>query len=130
MANTEVSQNWRELRGVLEQLCWGEGLTRQEMIDQEPGLRKTPIRLLPRDYCFRDPGSVMSYLEHLAEEGIEEMEDVPPPVGYGDRSTTGMTVPGHENPPSVGSGYGSGPTGSSAQTGVGRWGISEREPKT
>lgn len=116
---------WRELIPALEALHWGDGLTRDEMMNQSPRLRRSETELLPPTFRFVDAGAVVSYFEHLEETGPVDVADFPPPTGYGDRSTTGTTIPARTYPPSVGSGSGSGNTGSSAQTGVGRWGTSD-----
>lgn len=117
--------DWRGLRQALQRLHWGNGLTRDEMMNQSPDLRVPIMQLLPPDFRFPDVGSVMSYFEKLDREGRLALADLPPPGGYSTDSATGATVPGYRYPPSVGSGYGSGSTGSSAQTGVGREGTSE-----
>ncbi len=120
---------WRELRPEIEALHWGDGLTRDEMMNQSPALRRAEVEQLPPNFRFLDAGSVFSYFEKLEETGSVDVATLPPPSGYADTSTTGLTSPGHDYPPSVGGGYGSGNTGSSAQTGVGRWGTSDRESR-
>jgi hypothetical protein len=127
METTQPEFDWRELRPVLEKLQWGDGLTRDEMMNQSAALRRPEVLQLPRDFRFPDAGSVLSYFERVEETGPVDVSTFPPPEGYGHRSTTGMTVPGHRYPPSVGGGYGSGNTGSSAQTGVGREGTSSHK---
>jgi hypothetical protein len=127
MATMQPGFDWRELRPALEKLHWGDGLTRGEMMNQSPALRRPEMKQLPRNYRFSDAGSVLSYFERLEETGPVDVSTFPPPEGYSDRSTTGLTVPTHRYPPSVGSGYGSGNTGSSAQTGVGREGTTTHE---
>lgn len=119
--------DWHGLREALNRLKWGEGLTRDEMMNQSPDLRVPLMLLLPPAFRFPDAGSVLSYFEKLDREGRIVLADLPPPGGYPTDSPTGATVPGHRYPPSVGGGYGSGSTGSSAQTGVGREGTSEHE---
>jgi hypothetical protein len=121
------SQDWHALRPALLHLKWGDGLTRDEMMNQSPELRTPVMNILPADFRFPDAGAVMSYFEQLEREGRLEVASLDPPQGYLDRSTTGLTVPGRRYPPSVGGGYGSGNTGSSAQTGVGRTGTSSHE---
>jgi hypothetical protein len=127
MAKRHPAFDWRELRPALEKLHWGNGLTRDEMMNQSPALRRPELRQLPSEFRFPDAGSVLSYFERLEESGPIDVSTFPPPEGYTDRSTTGITVSGHRYPPSVGSGYGSGNTGSSAQTGVGREGTTSHE---
>lgn len=122
--------DWNALREALQHLQWGEGLTRDEMMNQSAELRTPVMRLLPPDFCFRDAGSVVSYFEQLDREGRIELANLPPPSEYQDQSPTGMTVPAHRYPPSVGGGYGSGDVDSSAQTGVGRWGIRDHQDWT
>lgn len=122
--------DWHNLRSALAKLKWGNGLTRDEMMNQSPDVRSPVMALLPADFRFPDAGAVISYFEKLEREGRLELADTEPPQGYTDRSTTGLTVPAHRYPPSVGGGYGSGNTGSSAQTGVGREGTSEHEQWT
>ncbi|HEX5414570.1 MAG TPA: hypothetical protein VFZ25_02815 [Chloroflexota bacterium] len=114
--------DWHVLRDALNRLQWGDGLTRDEMMNQSPVLRSPVMRLLPAEYCFPDAGSVMSYFEQMDREGRFQLANLPPPGGYQKQSPTGTTYPAHRYPPSVGSGYGSGHADSSAQTGVGRWG--------
>jgi len=127
MAIEHGISDWHTLRPVLAQLQWGDGLTREEMKNQSPELRTAVTELLPANYRFADAGSVCSYFEQLEREGRFDLADREPPRGYADQSTTGLTVPGNRYPPSIGGGYGSGNTGSSAQTGTGRWGTSERD---
>ena len=122
--------DWRGLREALMVLKWGDGLTREEMKNQSPTLRTPVIDNLPPNYVFADSGSVISYFEQMEREGRIVLADLDSPQGYTDRSTTGLTVPSHRYPPSVGGGYGSGSTGSSAQTGEGREGTSDREWRT
>jgi hypothetical protein len=126
--------DWRIMRAKLEELTWGDGLSREEMLNQSAELRRAPyvrlLRMLPADFSFPDAGSVFSYYEQAEREGRIELADLPPPSGYGTRSPTGLTVPVHRYPPSVGGGYGSGSTGSSAQTGIGREGTVDKEPLT
>ena len=117
--------DWRGLRPALQGLRWGEGLTRDEMMNQSSELRTPVMELLPGDFRFPTAGSVISYFEQIEREGRIQTFPLEPPSGYIDRSTTGITVPGYRYPPTVGGGYGSGNTGSSAQTGVGREGTSE-----
>lgn len=120
--------DWQTLRHALSQLQWGDGLTREEMRNQSPALRETTVmQWLPPEFRFADVGSVISYFDQIEKEGRITLAELPPPEGYPELSTTGLTVPAHPNPPSVGSGYGSGNTGSSAQTGKGRRGTSEHE---
>lgn len=121
--------DWHQLTPSLQHLQWGDGLTRDEMINQSPELRVPVMMLLPPDFRFPDAGSVASYFEQTEQEGRLETAAFPPPKEP-TQSTTGSTFPAHHYPPSVGSGYGSGNTGTSAQTGVGRWGTSDREPET
>jgi hypothetical protein len=127
MATKQPTSDWRGLRPALEKLHWGDGLTRDEMMNQSPALRRAVMRQLPPDFRFPDAGSVVSYFERLEDSGPIDVSTFPPPEGYTSRSTTGLTVSGHRYPPSVGSGYGSGNTGSSAQTGVGRQGTTSHE---
>lgn len=127
MAVERGLRDWHGLRAALTRLKWGHGLTRDEMMNQSPELRTPVMTLLPADFRFPNAGSVLSYFARLEREGRLELEAFDAPEGYLDRSTTGLTVPGHRYPPSVGGGYGSGNTGSSAQTGVGRAGTSEHE---
>jgi len=115
--------DWHGLRAALDGLQWGEGLTRNELINQSPALRTPAMEVLPADFRFPDAGSVISYFEQVEREGRFQLADLEPPQGYTDRSTTGLTVRAWHYPPSVGSGYGSGNTGSSAQTGVNRRGV-------
>ncbi len=119
--------DWHRLRAALIALKWGDGLNREEMKNQSPALRTPVMDVLPADFVFPDAGSVISYFEQLEREGRIELADLEPPQEYTDRSTTGLTVPAHRYPPSVGGGYGSGSTGSSAQTGKGREGTADRE---
>jgi hypothetical protein len=118
---------WRDLIPALVSLHWGDGLTRDEMMNQSPFVRRPELELLPQNFRFVDAGAVVSYFEHVEETGPLDVSDFPPPSGYGDTSTTGMTVAAHRYTPSVGSGSGSGDTGSSAQTGVGKWGTSDHD---
>jgi hypothetical protein len=122
--------DWQMLRPALNHLQWGKGLTRDEMMSQSPDLRVKLMRLLPGDYCFPNADSVFSYFAQLEREGRLELPSKPPPGGYPPASPTGVTFPAHRTEPSVGSGSGSGTTGSSAQTGVGRWGTSDHQPGT
>lgn len=115
--------DWRNLRAALRQLQWGDGLTRDEMTRQVPELRTSLMRVLPAGFRFPNAGAVLSYFEKVAREGQLRLPETEPPQGYGERSTTGLTVAGHAYPPTVGGGYGSGNTGSSAQTGVDRRGV-------
>lgn len=117
--------DWHGLRAALAGLQWGEGLTRGEMRNQSPALRTPAMRLLPPDFRFPNAGSVLSYFEQLEREGRIVLAELDTPQGYTDRSTTGLTISAYRYPPSVGSGYGSGNTGSSAQTGKGREGLSD-----
>ena len=119
--------DWHNLREALTHLSWGDGLTRDEMMNQSPLLRSPVMELLPADYRFRDAASVVSYFEQLDREGRIELANLPAPEGFQEVSPSGMTVPGRRYPPSVGGGYGSGQTDSSAQTGVGRWGVSDHQ---
>ena len=130
MAIHRGTPDWHGLREALTALKWGDGLTREEMKNQSAALRTPAIDNLPPDYVFADSGSVISYFEQLEREGTIELPELEPPQGYTDRSTTGLTVPAHRYPPSVGGGYGSGSTGSSAQTGEGREGTSARQWRT
>ncbi len=122
--------DWQRLRPSLAHLQWGDGLSRDEMINQSPALRTSLLRLLPRDYRFPNADAVFSYFEQLEREGRFELEPLGPPPGYPDQSPTGPTFPAHRYPPSVGSGYGSGDTGSSWQTGVGHEGTSDHKQWT
>ncbi|MGH2460962.1 MAG: hypothetical protein ACRDIY_19060 [Chloroflexota bacterium] len=120
--------DWHGIRAALIALSWGSGLTREEMKNQSAALRATSVvDLLPPEFVFPGAGSVISYFEQIQREGRIELAELEPPQGYTDRSTTGLTVPAYRYPPSVGGGYGSGNTGSSAQTGKGREGTSDRE---
>lgn len=127
MAIERGMPDWHGIRVELIALKWGDGLTREEMKNQSPSLRTPVVDLLPPDFVFPDAGSVISYFEQMEREGRIELADLDSPQGYTDRSTTGLTVRSHRYPPSVGGGYGSGNTGSSAQTGKGREGTSDRE---
>lgn len=127
MADNRDVSAWGYAREALARLHWGDGLRREEMRNQSPALRGPFWEVLPPDFCFPNAASVISYLEQLAAEGPLDVAAFPPPSGYPDRSTTGLTFPGHDYPPSVGSGAGSGSTGSSAQTGAGKWGIDDRK---
>ncbi|HUX86282.1 MAG TPA: hypothetical protein VMW65_04715 [Chloroflexota bacterium] len=122
--------DWQPLRPVLEHLQWGDGLTRDEMMNQSPELRTVAMEYLPPNFRFPDAGSVASYFEQMDREGRWELYPTEPPQGYTDRSPTGLTATAHRHPPSVGGGYGSGNTGSSAQTGVGREGTSTHKTWT
>jgi len=122
--------DWHGLRPALSQLNWGGGLTREEMMNQSPELRVPVMELLPGDFRFPNPGAVISYFEKLERDRGPELASLPPPEGYTPTSTTGITVAGHHYPPTVGGGYGSGNTGSSAQTGVNREGTLEHEAHT
>lgn len=130
MATDRRISAWVYLREALRHLRWDDGLTRDEMVNQSAALRRRPMDQLPPDFRFPNADSVISYFERLEAEGQIDVAIFPPPPGYADESTTGLTVPVHDVPPSVGSGAGSGSTGSSAQTGVGRWGTAEREHST
>ncbi len=130
MAVERSIPDWHALRPALQRLQWGEGLTREEMMNQSPELRAPAMEYLPPDFRFPDAGSVLSYFEQIEREGVWEIYPLEPPQGYTDTSTTGLTVPGHRYPPSIGGGYGSGNTGSSAQTGVGREGTSTHQAWT
>ena len=130
MAVEKGIPDWHVIRAALEHLQWGDGLTRDEMMNQSPQLRTPITMLLPPNFRFGGAGSVMSYFEQLEREGRIELADLLPPGGYPDVSTTDLTVPAYRNPPSVGGGYGSGNTGSSAQTGVGREGTSDHKTWT
>ncbi len=127
MSNDNQAPNVASLEEALRHLQWGDGLTRDEMKNQSRALRQGSIDCLPEDYRFANADSVLSYLEHVEDEGTIDVAAFPPPEGYSDRAKTGLTIPVHNVPPSVGSGAGSGSTGSSAQTGVGRWGTAEEE---
>lgn len=126
MAIERGMPDYHVLRPVLEQLTFGRGLNRDEMLNQSAALRDAEnlnlMRLLPRDFIFPDAGSVMSYFEQVEREGRSTLPDLPPPTGYPPQSPTGETVPFHPHEPSVGSGAGSGNTSSSAQTGATRGG--------
>jgi len=122
--------DWHSLREALNHLQWGYGLTRDEMMNQSPLLRSPVVEMLPQDFRFPDAASVVSYFEQLDREGRIELASLPAPEGYQQLSPTGMTVPGHRYPPSVGGGYGSGQVDSSAQTGVGRWGTTDHQDWT
>jgi len=130
MAVEKNMVDWHALRPALLHLQWGEGLVRDEMMNQSPELRTTAMEYLPPSFRFLNAGSVVSYFEQMDREGRWELFPTEPPEGYLDRSTTGLTVAGHHYPPSVGGGYGSGDTGSSAQTGVGREGTSTHQTRT
>jgi len=115
-----------ELRARLQKLQWGSGLTVREMLAQSPDLPQSIMEHLPRDYRFRDPGEVMSYVHHLLARGLlpENIQVAPvtPPIGYGD-SPIGRTFQTHSTEYGVGSGASSGYTGSDAQTGECRQGV-------
>lgn len=134
MAIERAVYDWHGLRSALQELSWGDGLTRDEMLNQSEALRSEPdrkaMRMLPRAYRFPDANSTLSYFEQLDREGQIQLANLPAPAGYSPTSPTGETFPAHRYPPSVGSGYGSGNTGSSAQTGVGREGTSDHEEWT
>lgn len=126
MAIERGMSDYHVLRPLLEQLAFGGGLNRDEMLNQSAELREAEnlaiMRLLPKDFTFPDAGSVMSYFEQVEREGRYTLPDLPPPTGYPAQSPTGATVPFHPHEPSVGSGAGSGNTSSSAQTGSTRGG--------
>jgi hypothetical protein len=128
MATNGEGAERESLVAALSHLRWGDGLTREEMRNQSSALRHHRLDCLPPDFRFSDPGSVLSYLDRIEAEGPIDVSTFPPPGGYGDRAPTGLTVPVHRTPPSVGSGAGSGNTGSEAQTGVGRGGTEESDP--
>jgi hypothetical protein len=96
------------------------------MLEQAPDLPGQVVAQLPADFRFRDPGEVMSYVRHLLAHGIlpgdPDLAPTNPPIGYGD-SPTGRTFQTHSLDHGVGSGAGSGYTGSDAQTGEGRDGV-------
>jgi hypothetical protein len=117
MAIERGMPDFHVLRPALEELVFGSGLDRDEMLNQSARLREPELRrimlLLPREFCFRDAGSVMSYFEQMEQEGRYRLANLPPPEGYPPISPTGETVPFHPHEPSVGSGAGSGDTSSS-----------------
>jgi hypothetical protein len=119
--------DWHGLQSALRHLQWGDGLTRDEMMNQSADLRAPVMEYLPPDFRFPDAGSVISYFEQLDREGVLRLAALPTPEGYSTRSPTGDTFPAYRYPPSVGGGYGSGNTGSSAQTGKGREGTSDHQ---
>ena len=122
-----------ELRAWLGELQWGEGLTSPEVLAQARARSLHPppgggqvIEQLPRDYRFRNPGEVLSYVEHLLRSGVmpgnPDLSPVQPPSGYTD-SPTGRMLPSSDLNHGVGSGAGSGYTGSDAQTGDSQEGV-------
>src|SRR5215472_4929232 len=96
------ARNWRELRPALEALSWGDGLTREEMLNQSRALRHPAIRQLPPDFRFKNASSVLSYFEQVEATGPMDVAAFPPPSGYPPTSTTGITVAGHALNPGVG----------------------------
>ncbi len=115
-----------DLRARLARLQWGSGLTPREMMNQDVELPHQLLRHLPPDYRFRDAGEVMSYVDHLLAHGVlpgdPTLAATAPPMGYTD-SPTGRTFAARPMGHGVGSGAGSGYTGSDAQTGEGREGV-------
>ena len=122
-----------ELREWLGRLQWGEGLTSPEIIGQARATSQHPppgggqvIDQLPRDFRFRNPGEVISYVDHLLKSGVmpgnADLSPVQPPSGYTD-SPTGRVFQTGEVSHGVGSGAGSGYTGSDAQTGDSQQGV-------
>jgi hypothetical protein len=126
MAANQSANDWRELRSALDALKWGDGLTRSEMFNQSPALRRPEIGHLPPRFRFPNASSVISYFEQLEQSDTIDVAAYPPPSGYSDTSTTGLTFAGRPLNPGVGSGYRNANTGSSAQTGVGREGTGTR----
>ncbi|HLG50017.1 MAG TPA: hypothetical protein VKY56_00060 [Chloroflexota bacterium] len=119
--------DWRRLRPALLRLQWGDGLTRTEMMNQSRALRTQTMLLLPSRHRFKGAADVLSYFERLERQGRLSLADIEPPRGYPEQSVTIAMVPAPRYPPSIGSGYGSGSTGSSAQTGIGREGTSTHQ---
>lgn len=115
-----------DLRARLRELHWGDGLTRDEILAQDTGLPREPLRQLPAGFRFRDADEVMSYIRHLLEHGVlpddPTLYPVRAPRGYGE-SPTGRTFSAPEHSHGVGSGAGSGYTGSDAQTGEDQRGV-------
>jgi hypothetical protein len=122
-----------ELHEWLDRLNWGEGLRAPEIASQVRALGGdlpawVPLALeqLPSDRLFRGAGEVASYVRHLMRSGVlpgdPNLSPVQPPIGYPD-SPTGGAFPSHATQHGVGSGAGSGYTGSDAQTGDSQEGV-------
>jgi hypothetical protein len=120
--------NMGEIRARLDQIDWGDGLTRDEIARQAPELSATLLDHLPPDYRFADSGSVLSYLRHIVSAGVlpdevrEVVGEADTPRGYGE-APTGQTLVQPDTEHGVGSGAGDGYTGSSAQTGEDQEGV-------
>ena len=118
-----------EIRARLTELDWGRGLTREEIRRQAPDLAGDTLDQLPPSYRFPDAGSVMSYLEHILEEGVvpEDVRDVVgdsgEPRDYGDAPTGQTIVLPNDPKQGVGSGAGSGYTGSDSLSAEGNEGV-------
>ena len=118
-----------EIRARLTELDWGDGLTREEIRRQAPDLAGDTLDQLPPSYRFADAGSVMSYLEHILDEGVvpdgvrDVVGDSGEPRGYGDAPTGETIVPAPDDKQGVGSGAGSGYTGSDSLSGEGNEGV-------
>ncbi len=124
-----------EIRARLTELDWGRGLTREEIARQAPDLAGDTLDQLPPSYRFADAGSVMSYLEPILDAGVvpDEVRDVVgdsgEPRGYGNAPTGETVVPAPDNTQGVGSGAGSGYTGSDSLSGEGNEGVDYSDPE-
>ncbi len=124
-----------EIRARLTELDWRAGLTREEIARQAPELAGETLDQLPPDYRFSDAGSVMSYLEHILGAGVVPAEvrdvvgDSGEPRDYGDAPTGETIVPAPDAKQGVGSGAGSGYTGSDSLSGEGNEGVDYSDPE-
>ena len=119
-----------EMRAELQQLHWGDGLTREEMLRQNPELPRDLVAQLPARFRFRNTGEVMSYFDHLRRHGVlrtdPTLEPVTPPMDWGN-APTGRVYDTPDLSHGVGSGATTVETGSSGQTGSERSGPGEDE---
>ena len=102
MAIERGMPDYHVLRPALDELVFGSGLNRDEMLNQSAWLREPENRqimsLLPPSFCFPDAGSVLSYFEQMEQEGRYTLANLPPPEGYPPVSPTGETVSFHPTP--------------------------------
>jgi len=117
-----------ELRERLKRLSWGDGLTRDEIYNQWDGMPDEVFEKLPPDYRFTDADGIMSYLAHLAAGQPIETSPYGAPPEYGPSPTA---IPARESDTThgIGSGVHEESTGSEAQTGAYRDGVSPPKRK-